>query len=263
MEIIINGQSIAVEQEILDKAIEDGKLEVSNEEFVLFKKEDYEKRQKNLADSEYKKGKIAGVEIIAKDIKEKQGIEIEGKDFDAIFDAFKTNILKDAKIKPDAKIQELTGDLEKTRANLIKLEKEKEDIKLDYDNKAKRSKIDASLYAMIPESAVTKQLNRTDLIALYKASGFDADISEDGKLITIENGQVLKDKVTLEPIEVKDSFVKFIESKVTIENTDEPKDRMPTGATSLEKFYKEMEGKSSEETNREMQKRIAAKTLVL
>ena len=114
-----------------------------------------------------------------------------------------------------------------------------------------------------PESGHYKVERTSIMLPITLADEYNYHWEESGVYYEeIEEIEEIED-IEVEPIEVKDEFVKFIESKVTIENTDEPKDRMPTGATSLEKFYKEMEGKSSEETNREMQKRIAAKTLVL
>lgn len=266
MELNINGQSIIIDKEVLDKAITEDKLEITNDEIVLFKKQDYEIRQKNLLDLEYNKGKTVGVEKLAKDIKEKYQLEsVEGKDFDKIFEAFKENTLKEAKAEPNEKIKVLQSDLEKTRSNLKTLEQEKEQIKLEYENKFKRSKIETGLLGMIPEQAVNDKFNRNDLLALFKANGFDADLSEDGKIIATENGEVIKNKTTLEPLEVKDVLVKFIESKglITIKDTKKPEDVTPKGATSLELFYKEMEGKPQSEVLIEMQKRISNKTLIV
>jgi hypothetical protein len=266
MEIIINGQGIAVEKEVLEQAIADGKLDISNEDLVVFAKVDFEKRQKIQFDNEYNKGKKAGIEMTASDIKEKYGLEsVEGKDFDKIFEAFKENTLKEAKAEPNAKIKELEEDLSKTRQNLKKELLDKENLKKEYETKEKRSKIETGLFGFIPEQAVNEKFNRNDLLALYKANGFDADLSEDGRILAVKNGEIMKNEQSLEPLEAKDVLIKFIESKglITLKDTKDPKDNTPKGTTSLEKFYKEMEGKPQSEIVVEMQKRIANKTLTV
>lgn len=266
MEIIINGQTVVVEKEVIETAVQQGKLEITNDDVILFAKSDYEARQKNLLNEEYKKGKIAEREMLAKDIKEKYGLnDVEGKDFDKIFETFKEKTLTEAKIAPSEKIKTLEKDIELMRNNFKTLEEEKLKIINEYSTKEKKSKIDNALFTMIPDNAVNDKFTRQDLLILFKANGYEPDLDESGKIIVSSNGEILKNKTTLEPLEVKDVLNGFIEAKgfIKTEPTPKPGDKTPKGNTSLELFYKEMEGKPQAEVMRELQKRIAEKTIVV
>jgi len=266
MEVIINGQTVIVEDAKITEALSAGKLEVTEEELILFKKDEYETRTKNIADAEYKKGKTAEREMLAKEIKEKYGMnDVEGKDFDKIFDAYKGIVLKDAKIEPAERLKKYEQDILTLQSTLKTIESEKETIINDYKNREKNNKLESELFTLIPDNIVNDKFTRKDLIALFKANGYSTDVDESGKTVVLFNNELYKNEKTLEPLAVKDVLNKFIEDKGFIkkDSTPNPGDKTPKGATALDKFYKEMEGKPQHEVLREMQKRIADKTLIV
>jgi len=268
--IDINGVQVEVAEDELSKAVESGKLEIKTDH-VIYKPEDFETFKTNLANDEYKKGKTAGEEMPFKyeALKEKFGVEVQGKNLDAFAEAYKQKILSEAKIEPSKKIEELTQDNEKLRKSYGELETTFNTFKTEITQKETRQKRDIELMKMLPETGL--KVKQADALDLMKLRGFDVDYDESGKLIPLKNGEVVKDEKLSQPIDIKTFAETALKSLDLFEKTaggrgegdSDGKDK----PGSFEAFIKEMKNKGVEDTSiafkEEMQKRISDGTLTV
>ena len=243
VKVSFNGIAIELDKDVFSQGIEKGEVIITDETFKVFTVDELTAREKKIESTSYNKGKGDGVEIEAKESKRKLGLDIQGKNFDEIFDAYRTKVLADAKIEPSKKIQELEADKLKLQKNITDLEAEKTSLTNSFALKEKESKVNSLLFHAIPEKAVTETLSRNDITALFKANGYGVDI-QDGKEVATFNGEVMKNDKTLEPLPVKSVVEKFVTDKKLIKvegggggKDDVSKDKPGT----LDAFNKEME----------------------
>lgn len=262
MKIKFNGIELDVPKEVLDKE----EYEIKKDDIVIFNKPDFDIRLKNESDSAYVRGKIAGEEMNTKAIRDKFGVEIDGKDFDKITEAIKLKILKEANIEPDKAIKEKESIIEQLRANMAKIEAEKVAITTQFTEKEKKMRLDSMLFTAIPDKAVSDSLSKNDIGALFRANGFDIT-ENDGKVVAVKNGEVIKNPTTLEPLPFNDVVAKFVTDKklITIDGRGAGDGTGKDTPGSIEAFEKEMEAKGykygSNEYFNEMNERIKNKTL--
>lgn len=266
LKIILNGAEISVPEADVTAAVTAGKLELKNEELILFKKPEFEARIKTESDSGYVRGKIAGEEMLTKEIRKELGVEVETKDRKIIFEKYKETILKDAKIEPSKALQEKETMIEQLRGNLAKAEEEKTKIQEQFATKEKQLSIDTALFTAIPEKAVSETISKSDIAALFKSNGYSMDI-KDGKVVVMNGSDIIKNEKTLEPTPLSEIVSSFVVKKGLLkteggrgggnEGQDKP--------GSMESFVKEMETKGhkpgSLEFNKEMVARVKNKTL--
>ena len=264
--IDINGVQVEIAEDELSKAVESGKLEIKTN-LVTYKPEDFETFKTNLANDEYKKGRTAGEEMTVKALKQKAGIEIEGKDPDKFLEVFKSNVLEQAKIEPSKKIEELTKDNENLRKTYGELETTFNTFKTEITQKETRAKRDSELLKVLPLEGL--KVKQADALDLMKLRGFDVDYDESGKLIPLKNGKVVKDEKLSQPIDIKTFAENALKSLDLFdkpqggrgESDSDGKDK----PGSFEAFTKEMKNKGVEDTSidfkEEMQKRIMSGTL--
>lgn len=250
--------------------IESDKLIVKSEDNIVYKKEDFETFKTNLSNDEYKKGKTAGIEMAVKDAKEKHGLEFEGRSMDNFADAFKNKIESDSKIEPNAKVKELQTDLESVRGNYTSLQSDFDTYKTGIAEKETRAKKDATLLSFIPENGLKVSRGITAM-ALKTESGIDIDYDEHGKSVVTMNGEIVKNKTTLAPIDPATFITEQLTSLDLIKKADGGKgggDDTGNGSVSnYDKFVEEMEAndisEGSEKFGIEMNKRIKEKTLIM
>jgi len=268
IEIVVNEQTFKISKADYLKAQDDKKLTIKDENVLFFTKADYDTRTKNLETIKYNEGKTAGVEMLAKDLKKTFALEdIEGKDLKVIVETYAERKLKDAKLPKDEKIKEHETTITQLRANLTALETEKNTLTETFTKKEQALQINNTLSLLVPEGAVNENITRSDVIALFRANGYDAMIQE-GKIIATKNGEVLKNLRTLEPVELKDVMNNFVTEKNLIKKDGGRGEGDHTGegaAGTWEAFLKEMEKKGvaqgSAEFQKEMQLRLKNKTL--
>jgi hypothetical protein len=138
-----------------------------------------------------KEGQTIGYDFAMKDVKKDFGLEIEGKDRNAIVEAIKTNILTDANKKPDAKIQELTTSLENLRKEYSADKSTWEQTEHQYKGKLKDISVMSELQRNTPD---IKGLNVGQFTTLVK-SEYEFDFDENNVLYAKKNGQPVKDKM--------------------------------------------------------------------
>jgi hypothetical protein len=268
IKVIINDQELSLDKEVLTQGIEKKEIIVKDENLIMFKKPDYEIRLKNEKDTEYKKGRTDGVEILIKEQKHKLGLEFDGKEPDMLLTKFKEKIESDLQIEPDKKVKELTTTIEQLQVNLKKEIEKNTSMQNSFTAKENENKLNSTLFATIPEKAVSKNLTRKEVVALFNANGYTYEIA-DGKEVVKLNGEVVKNTTTLEPLSLSDVMNKFVVEKKLIEDDgrggkDEPNIAKPG---TIESFNKEMLERNppvkygTTEYFNEMQKRIKDKTL--
>lgn len=276
IKINIGGVDVNVKKEDVSKAIEAGELKIetdllipkSSEDYIIYSKEEHETFKKNISDEEYKKGKAAGNEMPIKEAIRATGIEFEGKDLNKFFDVFKDKVLSDAKLEPNKKIDELKGDNDKLKQNYTNLETEFNQYKLNVEQEKLQFKKDNDLLSFIPDIGL-KVSKDIALLALKSKGNIGLDYTEEGKFALQENGQVIKDEKTRDPIEPKGFITEKLKSMGLFEvqtggkgGTDQTNGSV---ATDYDKFVKEMEAKGhsegSEQFNIELNLRQKNKTI--
>jgi len=278
IKITFGGQIVEVEKTAVSEALEAGELKIeTDKEFIVktddiitYSKEDFETFKTNHGNAEYKKGKIAGYEMLVKEAKEKEGIEVDGKNFDVFSSELKKKVLADAKIEPTKKIMELENDLKTVRTNYTNLEGEFNTFKEGQLEKETRLKKDNILSGFIPSEGLKVGSDIT-LMALKTKAGIDINFTDDNKSVITVNGEVVKNPTTLEPVDSKDFIANKLKEMDLISKpnggaggSDE------TGqakAGSWDSFVIEMKNNDIEQGtdkfSEEMDKRIKDKTLVM
>lgn len=87
----------------------------------------------------------AGKEIAIKDLKAKAGLDYDGKDIDTFLAKHKDAVLKEAKVNPDQRVQELQQQVDTLRTTQTKLEGELTQAKAQGQISARNAKILANL----------------------------------------------------------------------------------------------------------------------
>jgi len=152
----------------------------------------------------YNEGKVTGVEMEAKRVKEKFGIDIEGKNFDNIFTTYEQQTLKNAKIEPDKKVKELSASLETLRGKLetdlgLK-DKEITGLQSEIGN----YKINGELAIHLPDGLTGIKPTQFNTLAKTELNfGYD-----DGVFVAKRGDKVLKDNLE-KPIPVKDVLTDY------------------------------------------------------
>jgi len=200
----VNGFPIEVSKDDVSKAIETGSFDVTTDEVVTYSKDGFEKYKKNLMDLEYKNGKVAGEEMRVKEMREKHGLEFEGKTMDNLLDAYQKKVITDANIKPAEQITSLQSDLKTLQNNYSVLQVEYDGFKSNITKEKETFKKDNALLSLMPNNLLVDK--DIALMALRTKTGLDISFSETGKALTLINGEIQKDQ-TLEPIEMTQDFI--------------------------------------------------------
>ena len=199
MQLNINGNTVDLDIEAFNKAIEDKQesFEIKSDDLVIRSTESQNLYEENLKKEvgDYK------VEIGRKEVLNALGIENEGKGYhksvdksigainDFISQSTKT-ALEEAGKAPDGKIKELTTDLETLRGNLLAKDSEIEAAKGEFNTYKKNQTISNVLMNNIPENTI---LPKADIMTIVK-SQINLDIDDNGNSFGLgKDGQPIKD----------------------------------------------------------------------
>jgi hypothetical protein len=263
VKVLINGTEVVVPSEQLAKGIEAGSVEIKTDGLKVLKSEDFEMFQRNLSDTEYNKGKVAGEEMLIKAARENFGLSFEGKTLESFAEALKVKTLKDATIEPDKKVTELSKDIEKLRGNLTEWEQKYTGLQGSIQQREKQGKIDNLILSAIPKDGISIP---ADDIALIFKSRYGIELNETGGHIVKQGDNVLKNSATLSELTIKDVMAEFIKPYIkTPVGGVGGEDKTKANIGSMDAFIKEMES-NGHNTNsigfqKEMQKRIKEGTL--
>lgn len=262
MKFKFHGQEIEIDDNTLKEALEkQTQVELPKPQSLIIRTNEEEEAYKNNLRNEAKQ---TGVEITIKEYREKLGLSFDGKNMDAFTEAYKKKILDDAKIEPDAKVKTLESDIEKLRTNIQTIQSEKEKVESQFQTFKTGMQIQSELGAIIPANTV---IPKDDMLTIIK-NKYDFKI-ENGKTVVVQNGEVLKNPTTLEPLAPKDAIDRFFMDNPTYINKSGGAGGGDSGAgggkVSLDKFIEEMKNKgiapNSEAFNNEMNERIKAGTI--
>lgn len=274
----INGAEVVVPEQTITEAIGKGELTIQNEEIKVFKKQDFEVYEKNVRNEEYKNGTVSGFEQLSKNLKRVVGAEFEGKvikdpttgliDYGQsasfIVENIKPVLIKEAGIAPDKKVQELTKDLDSLRSINQEWETKYNGLQNTIKQEQTQAKKNNLIIGALPKENLS--IPADDLAIIFK-NRYDVDFDEAGNPLVKKDGQVLKSPTTLSPLSINDVASEFVKPYIKQQTNGGRGEghNTPSGATAMDAFIKEMEGKGikpgSSAFNTEMSKRIADKTL--
>jgi hypothetical protein len=233
---------------------------IDTEKHVIRTTEEHETYLGNIREE----SKKAGLEIAVKGARTDLNYDFEGKTLENLLKAHGDSVLKGANIEPSAKLEELTGDMDKLKAINLGLEDKYKTLVSESHEKDNRRKIDGSILdSMTGEFTLPKNQLSTLFKAEYQV------VEEDGKQLVKQNGETLKNDSTLDPLSLSDIMPKFLEqfAKKATGGAGGGDTTDPGKAGSMEAFIKEMNDKGvssgSEAFNIEMGKRISDKTLTM
>jgi len=162
----------------------------------------------SFGNNRFNEGKKAGSEILVKSLKEKHGIEMEGKSVDTLLSAYADKVIADAKIEPDKKVAALMTEKKTLQDQINALSLEKENVTKDLNNKLFQVEIRSEILSHIPENTLIPKSDIADLfLNRHRVS------KEDNSVIIYRGSEKLQDKV-LNPIPVKDAVMQFAEAYV-------------------------------------------------
>lgn len=202
-------------------------------------KTEFETRDRN----KYNEGKTAATEILLKEIKAKNNIELDSNDPERIMDAIRKKAIEDAKIAPDKQVDEAKKERDQWKAKAATAEQAAEELKKQTTQLA----ADNRYRALLPKDR-SDILNDDEYLNSAK-SRYSIEI-RDGKEVVIDRtkNEVVKDTKNLEPVAPADVFKGyFAERKWIVEEQKGPggrggKDSIPGGGAG--KFAKLSEARA-------------------
>ncbi len=206
MKIKIGKTVFEVDDATLTKALED-KTEVSIESDVVIRTaEENETFVNNLKDQQIKVGKEIGI----KEFKKHVGLEVEGKDYQKVADAFKDKIVSESNISIDEKENEWKTDLETLKTSNTELITKLEQAETKSQGIEKQYKVSRQLDKFMPETLTIPK----DDMSLILSNKFEFDINENGQFVAKDKltGNVLQDAATLSPTPLDKVLGGFFES---------------------------------------------------
>ena len=261
MKVVIAGKTFEVDDAQLAKAIEDKSDSISIESDVVIRtKDENETFIANLKDEQIK----VGMEVGIKNFKKHVGLEVEGKDYDKVAEAFKEKIISESNISIDEKEKKWKADLETLKGSNTSLLSEIEKEKNARVGLEKNYKIKGHIDKLMPDTLAIPK----DDMTLILSNKYDFDIAEDGNFVAKDKltGKVLQDAATLSPTPFDKIINGFFESnpmylKGATGGAGEG-DSGGSGKISIETYTKTLNeaghATNSETFNAEMQKAVSS-----
>lgn len=151
----------------------------------------------------FDEGKKAFSEIYAKEFKKKHGVDVDGKDLDAVVDAFVASEIakvsgSSAEFAAEKKL--LQQKIAEAEANLVTKTAE-------FTTKLSSIEIDTKLKALVPKDSV---IPADGVLSWYMGGRVLKNIEGSSATGVFVNGELLKDSV-LNPISIEDDFKSFMD----------------------------------------------------
>ena len=207
--------------------------------FNLFNKEQLSERLKNHVDI----SKPTLIEMAIKEARNSLGLEFEGKTIENLAKAAIEKGKKEAGVKPNEALAEKDSIIEK-------LQKTIQDVENDYKTKLETKEGELSqirtnqnIYGLIPDNLDT-QLSKKDLAILFKNDV--QTVEQDGKLLYKQNGEILRDAKTQNPLSgenvindwlSKKNIMAKQENKGRADGNSKPKTTSLDAITTSAEFY--------------------------
>lgn len=253
-------KAAGIKEDILKEALaseEAVKIELNQERVVYDSKEDFETYVNNVSKEKSK----AALEIAVKEKRNELGLDFEGKTIDNLVKAIKDKTLEEAKIEPNEKVRKYEEDLTKLRQLVTEKEEALTTIESRYKKESQERSINDQVLNSLPKEGTI--IGQDELLTLFK-SKYEITLDDDGKMVVLQNGEVLKDNL-MNPKDVKEVVTEFSSSYVKKPDGGRGKGNEggnPKDGT-MDSFLKEMSDKNitGSALNHEMNKRISEGTL--
>lgn len=180
----------------------DTDFQLDTENLVVNTKDELETLKTNIYENAKSDTFKAASEITIKNLKKSVGLEFEGKDPDVFIEKFKASVLEQAQIEPNQKIEEQSKSLDNLRKQLETKDSEIESLKLDFQKKETRSKVES----LIPELPEGLGLSKSEATSLFFNSH---EVKEDG---VYKDGVLLKDEME-KALSLNDVAEKFVSDR--------------------------------------------------
>jgi hypothetical protein len=153
----------------------------------------------NHGKTRYDAGAEASREMLLKDMSKKVGFEESIKDSDKWIDAFRTDILKEAKVEPNKKLEDANESIEKLRGQIT----EKDSDYLLLQKKVTDNQVKFDVKSFIPTMPEGLGVSKDDAMSIYF---MNHEVKEDG---VYKNGALQKDNLekSLSTEESVNSFI--------------------------------------------------------
>lgn len=192
----------------LDASTFEANLKSEKEETLevpaLFTEEDKNK----FGENRFNEGKKAASEILVKDLKQKHGLEFDGKSIDGFLDKYSEKVIADAKIVPDEKVKKLSEENKTLKDNLQAAIGKEQTLAKEYADKLFHVETRSEILSYIPEKTI---IPREDLAVLFMNSHRVA--KEDDRVIVYKGADPIKDNV-LNPVPLKTVISQFAEKYI-------------------------------------------------
>ncbi len=203
---------LKIDSKTLTEAISSEKeTDIEIPELSVFTAAEIDLRDKN----KYDAGKVAGVEILVKDLKESHGVEVEGKDPAKFLEAYRAKTLKDANIEPDKRVEEANRVAETLRGNLSKIEGERDALAA----KIRTTELQTKAFAGIEGEFV---LPKEKILHLMTADGYTLD-EEGGAVIFKQNGTAIRDAKTQAVLDAGKVLQEFATTQGLVKESPDPR----------------------------------------
>jgi len=167
-----------------------------------------EEQNKLFGDNRFNEGKKAASEILVKDLKQKHGIEFDGKTVEGFLDKFSEKVIADAKIAPDEKNKKLLEDNKALQLKIQEAENKVQAKEKEFTERLFGIETKSQILSFIPEKTI---IPRDDLAVLFMNSYRVA--KEDDRVIVYKGSEAMKDNV-LNPVPLKDVVSQFSEKYI-------------------------------------------------
>ena len=175
-----------------------------------------------LKTNEYNSGKVKGVEMAVKEVKEELGLEFQGKSVKGLAEAAAKKAVDDAKISPDKKVTELTEKLATVQATATDLQAKLSEKESEVAN----VKLSTELTKQVPAGTT---IDADEVIVIMKTKGYDFQM-KDGKLIALKDGKEITDNLS-NATPVKDVINNYVtERKLISEGAGDPAEKGGRGS---------------------------------
>jgi len=185
-------------------------------ELKIFTPEELTARDTNITEpiknQSYQDGKVAGVEMEVKTLRESLGLEFEGKTITNLLDAQKKQILAESGKDVDPIILELKKDKDLLTQTITQLKADHESEKNTLTGKITEQSVNVIIEAEIEKlDALPDGITKSDVIMMIR-NGYQIETAE-GKMIFKQNGEILKDETTADPKGAETIVAEFFESR--------------------------------------------------
>lgn len=173
------------------------------EGLVVLTADELSSRDRTTEKKGYDKGAEASVEMLIKEQKRDLGLDFEGKDPAKFVEALKAKVLADAKVEPVAALQEKETIITGLRANLQKLEAEKNEV---LSNVAK-IKVESTVARAIPANLIAG-VEPDEVLLTMRHKGYEFE-EKDGQIVAKKAGEVVAD-TALRPLPIQDVIKGYV-----------------------------------------------------